>query len=262
MTLETRKSWQEKFTEYLSGDGPVYLVNLSAELLTEAVKARYDMDDGPVVHIISDEETIKGVCNDFQIATRMVDLRNEEGSNIYVADVSGRSSALITPDRVGAIVQDAIVEEDEDEDFITEYREIIENGDYEEYDFRSPGLTELMGAFREELGAGFADDYKTAMDVTGPLTGENGVDEVTLALIVGTFREELLYDLGRVMEDVGLASRATTSREKTTLEEYGLLETEKVPGDVGRPRQRLVLPADNTDRSVVEFVERVKESEK
>ena len=38
-----------------------------------------------------------------------------------------------------------------------------------------------------------------------------------------------------------LASRATFSRKKTAFEEMGLIETEKVSIDVGRPRQRLVL---------------------
>jgi len=40
--------------------------------------------------------------------------------------------------------------------------------------------------------------------------------------------------------DVGIASKATTfSRTKTKLEDMGLIDTEKVPIDVGRPRLRL-----------------------
>ena len=38
-----------------------------------------------------------------------------------------------------------------------------------------------------------------------------------------------------------MASKATFSRTKTRLEERGLIETEKVPIDVGRPRLRLLL---------------------
>jgi predicted transcriptional regulator len=51
----------------------------------------------------------------------------------------------------------------------------------------------------------------------------------------------LLYDLSKWGEDVGVASKATFSRVKTNLEEQGLLDTEKVPIDVGRPRLRLLL---------------------
>uniref|UniRef100_UPI000A78D6B4 transcriptional regulator TbsP domain-containing protein n=1 Tax=Halococcus thailandensis TaxID=335952 RepID=UPI000A78D6B4 len=51
----------------------------------------------------------------------------------------------------------------------------------------------------------------------------------------------MLYDISRWGEDAGVASKATFSRKKTQLEEQGLLETEKVPIDVGRPRLRLLL---------------------
>ena len=53
--------------------------------------------------------------------------------------------------------------------------------------------------------------------------------------------EQLLYDISRWGEDAGVASKATFSRTKTHLEERGLLETEKVPIDVGRPRLRLLV---------------------
>jgi predicted transcriptional regulator len=52
---------------------------------------------------------------------------------------------------------------------------------------------------------------------------------------------------------VGIASKATFSRTKTKLEDMGLIDTEKVPIDVGRPRLRLKLGDDqlksaNTDQ--------------
>jgi predicted transcriptional regulator len=44
---------------------------------------------------------------------------------------------------------------------------------------------------------------------------------------------------------VGIASKATFSRTKTKLEDMGLIGTEKVPIDVGRPRLRLKLANDD-----------------
>ncbi len=70
------------------------------------------------------------------------------------------------------------------------------------------------------------------------------LDEVTLALLVTARNEGMLYDLSRWGENVGIASKATFSRAKTTLEDEGILDTEKVPIDVGRPRQRLLLDHD------------------
>jgi predicted transcriptional regulator len=67
------------------------------------------------------------------------------------------------------------------------------------------------------------------------------LDEVGLSLLVAAKHEQLLYDISRWGEDTGVASKATFSRTKTHLEEQGLIETEKVPIDVGRPRLRLIL---------------------
>jgi len=58
---------------------------------------------------------------------------------------------------------------------------------------------------------------------------------------------DLLYDISRWGEDVGIASKATFSRTKTRMEESGVIATEKVPIDVGRPRLRLRLGDERLD---------------
>ncbi|PSQ37416.1 hypothetical protein BRD05_00685, partial [Halobacteriales archaeon QS_9_70_65] len=58
---------------------------------------------------------------------------------------------------------------------------------------------------------------------------------------VAAKNEDLLYDISKWGEDIGIASKATFSRTKSRLEETGLIDTEKVPIDVGRPRLRLKL---------------------
>ena len=73
---------------------------------------------------------------------------------------------------------------------------------------------------------------------------EEDLSEVTVALLVAAKNEQLLYDISKWGEDTGVASKATFSRTKTNLEERGLIDTEKVPIDVGRPRLRLKLADD------------------
>jgi len=68
-----------------------------------------------------------------------------------------------------------------------------------------------------------------------------GLDEVTISLLVAARNGELLYDISKWGEDIGLAARRPSPRTKTTLEDMGLIDTEKVPIDVGRPRLRLML---------------------
>ncbi|RJX46853.1 hypothetical protein DP106_15410, partial [Halonotius pteroides] len=74
-----------------------------------------------------------------------------------------------------------------------------------------------------------------------------GLDEVTVSLLVAARNGDLLYDISRWGEDVGIASKATFSRTKTRMEESGVIETEKVPIDVGRPRLRLRLGDERLD---------------
>ena len=62
-----------------------------------------------------------------------------------------------------------------------------------------------------------------------------------IALLVAARNEVLLYDISKWGEDVGIASKATFSRTKSRLEDAGVITTEKVPIDVGRPRLRLQL---------------------
>ena len=74
----------------------------------------------------------------------------------------------------------------------------------------------------------------------GSERGDSEVDEVVISLLAAASNEQLLYDISTWGERVGVASRATFSRKKSTLEEHGVIETEKVPIDVGRPRLRLL----------------------
>lgn len=90
------------------------------------------------------------------------------------------------------------------------------------------------------MGPDAVDDFDTVLESLTTARGDgDGLDEVTISLLVAAKNEELLYDISKWGEDVGIASKATFSRAKTTLEEMGLIDTEKVPIDVGRPRLRL-----------------------
>lgn len=72
----------------------------------------------------------------------------------------------------------------------------------------------------------------------------DSLDAVSVALVAAAQSGALSYDLGKWAEETGVASKATISRRKTTLETNGVIYTEKVPVEVGRPRQRLLLAED------------------
>ena len=83
---------------------------------------------------------------------------------------------------------------------------------------------------------------------------------MTLALLAGARHSELLSEISKWGEDVGLASKATFSRSKSDLEDVGIVETEKVPIDVGRPRLRLRLVEDLRGAPIPELVTTARDS--
>ena len=97
------------------------------------------------------------------------------------------------------------------------------------------------------------------LEATETVDSESPLDEVAISLIVAAKNRVLLYDISKWGEDVGLASKATFSRTKTHLEDTGLIDTEKVPIDVGRPRLRLrFADEDLHDASIDDLLERAR----
>lgn len=110
----------------------------------------------------------------------------------------------------------------------------------EPYQLRTPARTAVTESLADELGDTAEGDFTEIVNSLETARGNGaGLDEVTIALLVAAKNEALLYDISKWGEDVGLASKATFSRTKSALEDLGLIATEKVPIDVGRPRLRL-----------------------
>jgi DNA-binding MarR family transcriptional regulator len=107
----------------------------------------------------------------------------------------------------------------------------------------------------EDIGTDAVEDFDAVLETLDTARGGGeGLDEVTIALLVAANNGELLYDISRWGEDIRLASKATFSRSKNRLEDKGLIDTEKVPIDVGRPRLRLMLGHGGLQEADIETV--------
>lgn len=98
--------------------------------------------------------------------------------------------------------------------------------------------------------------FKTSIEVLDSLDTP-AVDEVDYALLVAARHEILLYDLTHWAEEIQLRSKATFSRAKCDLEGLNILDSEKVPIDVGRPRLRLTLTEEYASLPVPELLREV-----
>jgi hypothetical protein len=229
--------------------GESFVVVPSTSSVERLVAVLDDLDNPPTVRLLGLEDTLKDVMDDFIVASTAADLITDGTLSVRTTDGDGMSPLVVCEDRVVSLVtadtQIAGLATD-DEGFVESAREqyaaIWEESP--EFNLRTPPISRVRETMEEEFGPGVRKDFDGVLASLETARGDgDGLDEVTISLLVAAKNEELLYDISKWGEDTGVASKATFSRTKTRLEEMGLIDTSKVPIDVGRPRLRL-LPGD------------------
>lgn len=225
-------------------DDTLFMVNPTVDVIEDLVDVLDD--DDPTVRLLASERVLKDVMDDFLVASRaadhveagQLDVRTyDDGVNTLLVTEGTVVAVVSAGDRVAGLVTD-------DETFIDEAWSQFERvwDAAAEYHLRTPGISRVRETLASSLGEPTADDFDAVLASLETARGTgDGLDEVTVSLLVAAKNEDLLYDISKWGEDVGIASKATFSRTKTRLEELGLIDTEKVPIDVGRPRLRLKL---------------------
>ena len=234
------------------GPDSMLVVNPSKDAIEQLITVATEYDgELPTMQMLAQSDMLKDVMEDFIVASNAADLIDEGVLTLRTADEVPTNSLLVTDevvialvtadDRVGGLTAD-------DEEFVAEanesYSERLEEAD--EFSLRTPPLSRVRETLDDEIGPDARDDFEEVLSSMETARGDgDGLDEVTISLLVAAKNEALLYDISKWGEDVGIASKATFSRTKTKLEDMGLIGTEKVPIDVGRPRLRLKLANDD-----------------
>jgi len=227
-----------------TADDGLFVVAPDAETIEGLVEV---LDaDSPSVRLLAEPAALKEVMGDFLIGSRAANHVESGVLEIRTYD-EGTNALIVTDDSVVAIVRAAdhvAGLSTGDEAFIDSANDRFSSAweTADPYSLRTPSLERIRETLRTELGDSTADDFDAMLSSLKTARGDgHGLDEVTIALLVAARNEDLLYDISKWGENVGIASKATFSRTKTRLEEDGLIDTEKVPIDVGRPRLRLKL---------------------
>ncbi len=224
---------------------PVYVVGPSAATVEALIDVATDLDDPSTIHLMADLDVLKAVFKDFLVASRAADLVEDGTLAMRTGSVTRGNELVVTDDSVAGIVTagPAIAAlSTDDAEFVETATDYFGDiwAESDPYDLRTPALSAIRESLSEDVGPDVEADFTTVLESLDTARGEGeGLDEVTISLLVAAKNEELLYDISKWGEDVGIASKATFSRTKTTLEDMGLIDTEKVPIDVGRPRLRL-----------------------
>ncbi|MFB6235894.1 MAG: transcriptional regulator TbsP [Halopenitus sp.] len=228
-------------------EGELLVVDPSDETIESIVEAGVDRTDLPEILMLADEDVLKDVMDDFLVASKAADLIDDGSLTIRELPEDADNSLFVSEDRVLALVStdDRVAAlSSEDEEFVDEvfstYHEAFDEA--EDHRLRTPAISHVRETMGEEIGEEARADFDSVLDSMETARGNgDGLDEVTISLLVAAKNDALLYDISKWGEDVGIASKATFSRTKTRLEDLGLIDTEKVPIDVGRPRLRLKL---------------------
>ncbi|MFB6071603.1 MAG: transcriptional regulator TbsP [Halobacterium sp.] len=226
----------------------LFVVNPAGSTVERLVDAANDFDgDLPDVRLLAAEDVLKDVMDDFIVASQTANLVEAGDLELRVLADDARSSMLVTEDRTVALVEAGGLvgglATDDAEFATTAFDAVSEDWEgADEYSLRTPAIDRVRQTLEEDIGPDVEDDFEGVLASLETARGDgDGLDEVTVSLLVAAKNRELLYDISKWGEDVGIASKATFSRTKTKLEDLGLIDTEKVPIDVGRPRLRLKL---------------------
>lgn len=228
-------------------DGDLLVVDPSAQTIESVVQLGIGAEDLPNLQMLAQESVLKEAMDDFLIASRAADLVDTDDLTLRILAEGADNSLLASNTSVTALVGagDAVAAmTSEQEDFVStvfeEYTNSFEAA--ETHNLRTPAISQVRNTLADDIGGDTRDDFDSVMASMETARGNGqGLDEVTVSLLVAARNEQLLYDISKWGEDIGIASKATFSRTKTRLEDVDLIDTEKVPIDVGRPRLRLKL---------------------
>lgn len=246
--------------------GEPLFVNPTRGMLRDLVGMYRDDEGLPGLRILADAEPLKDLAGDFIVASALADLIDEGRFEVRTLSEVPRHTVLVTDGFVLSLVEGqkrvaglGTGEEPFVSETFDEYGRRWD--DAEAFSLRTPPLSHIRETLEADIGAAAVEDFDRILETLDRARGDGeGLDEVTISLLVAANNGELLYDISRWGEDIRLASKATFSRNKNLLEEAGLLDTEKVPIDIGRPRLRLLF-ADSTlqDATIEEIVERAEQ---
>lgn len=215
------------------------------------------------VRLLAIDSAVRDVTRDHVTATRFADLIASKAVTVRVLDDDRATQTVLVGDDVAvAVITDfptvAVGLPTHDSDVVDACRRGIETlwADADDYEPESLTYSELVESVREKFGDETAADVEQAIQTPGVRGLEDTLDLVDLLVLLAARHRHQLYELTQWGADAGVASVGTFSQAKRRLEELGLVDTEAIQsGDVGRPRQRLVLAdEDLQDVSVEELV--------
>lgn len=249
-----QKDEYEQFKQHFTDNGTVYASYLTTEQIRDAINGLSELETADVVFNLNNDDA-RDAFNHFSVASKAVECIENDMLSVFASDNQGGSSIVKTNEIVNIMYGTHIHSKIDD---IDSFRNIVSNeiSDVEKYTIRTPSLMALMDCIDSTFGDEFVIRFNKLLD-EAKMCSDTIDDGVILMLLTGAYENVLLYEVGRCGEDVHLASQATFSRYKKKLEAIDIITTQKVPRDIGRPRQRLLLTDEAKNMDEKELIKMV-----
>ena len=238
---------------------PIYLLSPSPEIVSMVVGSMTAHPSPPTFHILGREPDLHKIRRQFSTASLASDLIADGELTLTASCPTGRGMLAVTDTTIYPIAhvegQLFVCNISDDPGGLRETCETIQGT--ERFDLRTPGWTRTVETLDETFSPAVRKDFTTAVTKTASIGKEATVDEVVIALLIAAKHELLLYNISRWGDDIQLCSQATFSRIKGKLEDHEVIETTKVPVDVGRPRLRLRLAEPYSSLSTSELIKKI-----
>jgi hypothetical protein len=233
-----------------STSNEIIISNTDANTL-DAFFSTFDPNNHPTIRIIASKDTLdaitetfpdnarlKGYVLDNDLKLKTLPENNEEhphspaivaGDDVYIPVYTGSKHQIIPAPET---------------ETTSELRDVVTStiDAAKPFSFRVPAYRKIEEEFTETVSEACFETLEKILDAADGFGHSTNISKPTTAiLLAAAAHEEQNYHTGQAAEDSRFASKAKMSREKRKLEDRNLLETEKIPKDIGRPRQRLTL---------------------
>ena len=206
------------------------------------------MSDLSGMDILASKATADDLRRSFPLNSKIKEILEQHNATLYLTEEPSLPTTVIDGNqahyyvRMGSVRRFVKLSDDEIGSILMdEFESLLESAS--RVDIETPVWSELLAKLESVVGLQTRSEFEQLIEAA-KLEEMDSLDAVSVALIAAAQSGALSYDLGKWAEETGVASKATISRRKTALETDGVIYTEKVPVEVGRPRQRLLLADD------------------
>ncbi|MGQ3331306.1 transcriptional regulator TbsP domain-containing protein, partial [Halorubrum sp. FL23] len=224
-------------------DEPALYINPRSEQIAAFAEEAVTVEDQPKIRLLADSNEIKDSLYSFLTASKIAELIHRDQLSLRTLREPVQNTIFTTEsEAVVPVIGKHSISTSDPELVSSVYAEFDSRFEAaEQYHLRTPALSVVKETLREDIGDNVADELNEVLAHAEEISNDNEyLSIVEITLILAARNDVLLYDISRWGEDIGIASKATYSRAKSALEDAGLIETEKVPVDIGRPRLRLL----------------------